>query len=176
MSKSNNQKIIFIDKEAIKTRASKIQTFIDGLYPPFKRLLPIDSFRYLFCGGSNTVLDIFLYFIFYNFIIQKRFLSLGFISVSPHIFALIVVFPITFATGFLVSKYITFTDSKLKGRIQLFRFGVTIFSSLVLQYLFLKLFVDLLHVYPTPAKIITSGIVAISTYFSHKLFSFQNKA
>lgn len=165
----NNSKHLF-------NKVSKFQRIIDRFYPPFKRFLPIDSFRYIFCGGSNTVLDIFLYFVLYNFVIQKKVVHFLFISISPHILAFIIVFPITLVTGFLLSKYITFSESQLQGRIQFFRFGLTILSSLVLQYFLLKLLIDFFHVYPTPSKIITSAIVAISTFFSHRFFSFEVKS
>jgi putative flippase GtrA len=152
-----------------------IREFIDYVHKPFRKYISLEPFRYLICGGANTVLDILLYFVLYNFIIQKRYIYLGFLKVSPHIFTFLIVFPITFFTGFLLSKYITFSESELRGKKQLVRFGITIVTSLVLQYGLLKFFVDLCHLYPTPSKIITSGLVAVFSFFSHQYFSFVTR-
>ena len=173
---SNYRNMLFIDKKSLLNIASRIQFLLNSIYPPFKKILPIDSFRYLFCGGANTIFDISLYFVLYNFVIQKKVLSLFCVSISPHILAFIIVFPITFFTSFLLSKYITFTGSDLKGRSQLFRFGLTILASMLLQYVLLKLFVDQCHLFPTPSKILVSAIIAVSSYFSHMHFSFEKKS
>lgn len=149
---------------------------LDKLYSPFSKFMPKDSFRYLICGGFNTALDIILYFITYNFIIDKQQnTDLIIVAVSPHITAFIIVFPITFYTGFILSKHFTFSGSALKGNIQLFRFGITVFSALTFHYLLLKFFVEFCNIYPTPSKIITSAIIAVFSYFSHKYFSFGKK-
>ena len=62
-----------------------INTIVNWLYKPFARLIPKETFKYAFCGGANTTLDIFLYFITYNFILHKKMLNLKFIAISPHI-------------------------------------------------------------------------------------------
>lgn len=142
-------------------------------YPLFARFMPRETFLYLICGGGNTVFDIFLYFIFYNFVLQKHIVELGFVAISPHIAAFIMSFCITFPTGFLLNKYITFTQSDLRGRVQLFRYGITVLMCIILNYLFLKLFVDILGWYPTISKTITTIFVAIYSYFSQKHYTFK---
>ena len=152
----------------------KIQTnqIIDRVYKPFADLVPYETFRYGLCGGANTTLDIILYFIFYNFILQKQLVHLGFVTISAYIAAFLLVFPITFSTGFLLAKYITFTQSTLRGRIQLIRYGVTVSFSIFLNYVFLKLFVEVFHIFPTPSKILTTFFVVIFSYFSQKHYTF----
>ena len=108
-------------------------------FPIFQKFIPAHTFRYAVCGGCNTILDIFLYFVNLQFRFTKKdhpFQDL--FSISPHIAAFLIVFPITFSTGFVLSKYITFTESYLRGRIQLFRYGVTVLVCIVLNYVFLK--------------------------------------
>jgi putative flippase GtrA len=150
-----------------------ILLIVDWFYTPFKRFIPLQTFRYAFCGGANTALDIFLYFLTYNFILHKNDLSLKIITLKPHIGAFFMTFPITFVTGFLLSKYITFTESELRGRIQLFRYGVTVLVCIFLNYIFLKIFVEICGIYPTPSKILTTGIIVIYSYFSQKYFTFK---
>lgn len=146
---------------------------INWLYKPFKKFIPAETFRYAVCGGANTSFDIFLYFINYNFILQKRMVETKFFTISPHIAAFFMAFTITFPTGFFLSKYITFSQSELKGRIQLFRYGVTVLVCILLNYIFLKLFVEYCGWYPTLSKIVTTIIVVIYSYFSQKYFTFR---
>jgi putative flippase GtrA len=157
----------------LKNIRDLIQGIIDWLYRPFKGFLPIETFRYAVCGGSNTALDIFLYFVSYNFILKKQILDLRIIEIKPHIAAFLMVFPITFLTGFLLMRYITFSASELRGRIQLFRYGLTVLICILLNYVLIKFFVEYCNVYPTPSKIITTGFVIIYSYFSQKHFSFK---
>lgn len=146
---------------------------IDWFYQPFERFIPKLTFRYAFSGGVNTTFDIFLYFIFYNYILDKSIVDLKIIALKPHIAAYFATFPITFTTGFMLSKYVTFTESELKGNIQLFRYGVTVLICIILNYIFLKIFVEYMHIYPTPSKIIATGLVVIYSYFSQKYFTFK---
>ena len=159
--------------ELLRTSRFYINQLIDWFYPYFKSFFPKETFKYAFCGGSNTILDLFLYFVTYNFILQKHNLEMGFITVSPHIASLFIVFPITFSTGFLLGKYITFTQSYLRGRIQLARYGITVLGSIALNYLLLKLFVDICHLYPTPSKLLSTIVVVIYSYISQRHFTFR---
>ncbi|NJK95548.1 MAG: GtrA family protein [Bacteroidales bacterium] len=152
-----------------------ILQIINWSYKPFRKFIPPETFRYAVCGGANTSFDIFLYFINYNFILQKKLVHLKFITISPHIAAFIMAFCITFPIGFFLSKYITFSHSELKGRVQLFRYGVTVLMCILLNYIFLKIFVEYLGWYPTISKIATTVIVVVYSYFSQKYFTFRTK-
>lgn len=146
---------------------------IDFFYQPFQQYIPKETFRYAATGGLNTVFDISLYFIFYNFIVDKQIVDFGFLAMSPHIAAFAFVFPITFTSGFILAKYITFTQSPLRGRIQLIRYGVSVGGSILLNYLFLKLFVEGLGWYATISKIATTLLVIIYSYIIQKHFTFR---
>jgi putative flippase GtrA len=150
-----------------------ILRLIDWFYKPFQKYIPIETFRYAVCGGSNTTLDIFLYFFTYNFILKKKIVDLKVISISPHIAAFMMVFPITFVSGFWLSKYITFSHSDLRGRIQLFRYGITVLICIFLNYVLLRFFVEYFGIYPTPSKILTTFFVVIYSYFSQKHYTFK---
>ena len=133
----------------------------------------METFRYAATGGFNTLLDIFLYFICYNFILDKKIIDLQIVSISPYIAAFLIVFPITFFTGFLLAKYITFTNSDIRGRIQLIRYVLSVSGSIFLNYFFLKILVEFGGLWPTLAKIITTGIVVIYSYFVQKFYTFK---
>lgn len=117
--------------------------------------------------------DLILYFIFYQYVLDKQIVELGIVAISPHIAAFIIVFPITFSTGFLLGKYVTFTASELKGRIQLFRYGLTVAGAILLNYVFLKFFVEYAGIYATPSKAITTILVVIYSYVLQRYFSFK---
>ncbi|MDO8930215.1 MAG: GtrA family protein [Bacteroidota bacterium] len=149
-----------------------IQT-VDYFYAPFQHLIPLETYRYAATGGFNTVLDISLYFVFYNFILDKQVIDLYIVSISPHIAAFLIVFPITFFTGFLFARYITFTSSEIRGRIQLIRYMISVSGSLFLNYICLKFLVEFGGLWPTLSKIITTVIVVIYSYFVQKFYTFK---
>jgi len=150
-----------------------IEKLLDQTYPFFSRFMNRMTYRYAACGGSNTLLDIFLFFISYNFIFRKQMVHLPFVTISPHIASFLLSFCVTFPIGFLLNRYVVFKGSVIAGRIQLFRYSLTVLGSLFLNYVFLKLFVEVLHMYPTIAKIITTFIVVAFSYLSQSYFTFK---
>jgi len=158
----------------LKNIRDLILKVVDFFYPPFSRFMPRHTFRYLVCGSTNTLLDIFLYFVSYHYLLNEQEVSLfGLLNISPHIMAFICGFSITFPLSFILSKYIVFPDSQLRGRVQFFRFAVLVALMLTMNYLFLKLFVEVLGFYPTIAKVLTTVIVAVFSYISQRNFSFK---
>jgi putative flippase GtrA len=149
---------------------------ISFFYRPFAKMMPFQTFRYLACGGGNTALDICLYFISFHFILKEQDVILPFITIQAHIAALFMALAVTFPTGFLLSKYIVFSESNLRGRVQLMRYFMLVGTCLLLNYGFMKLFVDVMGFYPTPAKILTTCFVVIFSYLTQKKFTFKVKA
>lgn len=123
---------------------------------PVRAVIPLQTFRYAICGGVNLGLNWVLYAVLYNFILDKEIVRLGFVAISPYIAAFLVVFPITFVTGFWLQKHIAFKYSPLRGRTQLFRYLISVLGSVLLNYLLLKFFVEAVHLYPTPSQAVTS--------------------
>lgn len=153
----------------------KVLSVVDFFYPPFKKIMPLQTFRYGACGGGNTLLNIFIFFILYNFILKKQIVHLSFVAISPHIAAYIISFFITFPIGFYLSLFVVFPESHLRKRIQLFRYFLVVIICILLNYFFLKLFVDKFGWYPTPSLILTSAIIITFSYFSQRHFSFRQK-
>jgi putative flippase GtrA len=141
----------------------------------FKRFFDKTTYRYAACGGANTVFDILLFFIGYNFIFKKQLVELPFIVISPHIAAFLMAFFFSFPTGFLLMRYVVFKESSLNGRVQLFRYFISVCFSLFLNYIFLKIFVEQLHIYPTVSKLIITFIVVGFSYLAQKYFSFKTE-
>ncbi|MBO9571079.1 MAG: GtrA family protein [Chitinophagaceae bacterium] len=150
-----------------------IISVIDFFYVPFRRFMPVQTFRYAVCGGGNTMLDIFLYFISYNFIFNKQIVYTPIGAMQPHIAAFLMSFVISFPTGYLLNRFIVFPGSVLKGRIQLFRYFLLVLLCIFLNYFFIKLFVEQFHIYPTISKMLTTIIVVSFSYLTQKNFTFK---
>lgn len=149
---------------------------IDRCYlPPVRALLPQQTFRYAVCGGVNyLLLDPLFYFVIYNYVVAHRFFDLGFVILSPHIAALILVFPITFFIGFWLNRNVVFRHSPLHTRTQLVRYLLSVGGSIALTYFGLKFFVEVCGIWPTPAKVLTTVLVTIYSYLIAKYYSFRH--
>lgn len=121
------------------------------------------------------MLDILIYSISYNYILHKHPVDLGFILIQPYIAAFMISFSVSFPMGFILAKYIVFSESNLHGRVQLFRYALLVTMCIVLNYVFLKIFVEYCHFYPTASKTLTTAIVAIFSYFSQRKYTFKSK-
>lgn len=152
-----------------------IFSLLDIFYPLFKRFMPIQTYHYAACGGGNTLLNIALYHVFYNFILKKQVLHLGFIAFKPHIAAFLMAFLITFPIGFYLSMYVVFQGSYLRRRIQFTRYFAVSIACLALNYFLLKFFIETLGWYkhPTLSLIATAAIVVTFSYLSNRFFSFK---
>jgi putative flippase GtrA len=118
-------------------------------------------------------LDISLFFLAYNYILDRQIIDLGFISISPHIASFIISFCITFPIGFYLSRYVVFQETTVTKRKQLMKYFVVVLGCVLLNYGFLKLFVDYFGWFPTMAKIVTTFFVVIFSYTSQKNFTFK---
>jgi putative flippase GtrA len=154
---------------------NRIITFIDFFYPLFSRLMPLQTFRYAACGGSNMLLDILVFYTSFHYILHEKILNLGFMAFAPYTVALGMAFCVSFPVGFLLSKYIVFNNSELRGRIQLFRYMLVVTVNLLLNYSFLKIMVEYMHFYPTVARIFATAIIVTFSYLSQKHFTFRER-
>jgi putative flippase GtrA len=138
--------------------------------------MPIQTYRYAACGGFNTIIDISLFFVGYNFIFKREPLFFPSINlmVGAHIAAFLVSFCVTFPIGFYLSRYVVFQETSVSKREQLGKYFTVVLFCLVLNYGFLKLFVDVFKWYPTPSKALTTFFVVIFSYLSQKNFTFKS--
>jgi putative flippase GtrA len=164
-------------KQKLHSIKDQIIVFIDFFYPLSGKLMDKQTFRYAACGGSNTLFDILLYFATYNFILDKEVVHAGPVAISPHIAAFMFTFPVTFITGFLLSRYVVFPEaSATRKRIQVTKYLIIVLICILLNYIFLKLFVEVLHWWPLPSKLATTVFVVLFSYFSQKKFAFRKQA
>ncbi len=148
---------------------------IDFFYPPFKSWLSLHTFRYLASGGFTASSSIIAYFIIYNFILNQKDIHVGGYLITAPIAALGLEALFTFSVGFMLNKYLVFTQSDLKGRIQLFRYATIFGTNILLNYALLKILVEGFQFYPSIAKALITIVLAVFSYFSQKYFTFRVK-
>ena len=148
---------------------------IDFFYPPFRKVMSLELFRYAACGGLNLALDWALFYILYHFVFHGQVFDLGFIAFTPHIAAFIFRFPITFLTGFWMARHISFSGSTLRGRTQIVRYLMVTVVNFLINYFGLKLFIEVLHIWPTISYVIISIICVTFSYLTNKFYSFRKE-
>lgn len=157
--------------------AKVLISVIDRLYvKPIRVVVSREIFGYGFCGALNMSLDIVWYFLIYHFIVAERFIDLGVVVISPHISTLFVVFPITFFTGFWLNRNVAFRVAEYRTRRQLIRYALTVVGSIVINYVCMKVFVEALHIWPTPSKMITTAVSVIYSYLVARYFTFVRES
>ena len=154
---------------------SLIQKILDLFYPLVRRVLDKTTYYYAACGGGNLVLSWLLFFVFFQFLFQKQVFYIDWInySLSAYTLSSFLCFLISFGVGFLLMKYVVFTESELKGRIQLFRYGLSSLLTWFAHWVILKLFIEWLGFYPSIANVISSCIVVLISYLLQKKFTFK---
>lgn len=154
--------------------AEKIGSLIDKFYiRPISKFIPQEVFRYGVCGGANMVLDIVWYFIIYHYIVALRYINLGVVVISPHVAALIIVFPITFFTGFWLNRNVAFRATEFGQGWQLVKYSLTVLGSILLNYVCIKFFVEFCHIWATPAKALTTVVSVAYSYLAGRYFTFK---
>lgn len=146
---------------------------IDFFYLPFRRYMSKQFFRYGVTGGANLVFDWIMYFLIFNYVLQKQMLDLGFVTFSSHIATFILKFPVVFFSGFLLQKYVTFTLSELRGHVQLYRYLIVVVVNLLVNFGGLKLLVEVFNIYPSVSNIIVSTFTVFISYFFQNHYTFK---
>jgi putative flippase GtrA len=155
-----------------------ITSILDFFYPFVGKIIPKKTYYYAACGGGNLLLSWLLFFVFYQFIFDKKMFPIQLpldqtFVLTAYTLSSVSCFIISFTIGFLLMKYVVFTGSELKGRVQLFRYALSSALSGVLSWLILKLFVEYLTIYPSIANILASCIVVLFSYLMQRNFSFK---
>lgn len=108
-----------------------------------------------------------------SFLVAGRYFDLGFVVMSPHIASLVLVFPITFFTGFWLNRYVAFRTLPVAAGKQLGRYLLTVVGSILLNYACMKFLVEVCGLWPTPSKCITSLAVALYSYLAARYYTFK---
>ena len=157
-----------------------IRSILDLFYPLVKRFIPKETYYYAACGGGNLVSSWVLFYIFYQFVFKKEIIKFNIdwlyinqFSFSAYTLSSFSTFCISFTIGFLLNRYVVFTQSQLKAKIQLFRYGLSAIVTYVIGWILLKFFIESLALFPSIANVMASCIVVIWSYFMQRKFTFR---
>lgn len=148
---------------------------IDWFYPPFRNIFPPQTFRYAACGGANTVLDIVLFAIGHDYFFKGQLVQTPFVTLTPHIAAFLLAFSVTFPVGFFLSRYVVFQERGVRKRKQLPKYMAVVVGAILLNYFFLKVFIETFFFNAVVAKLLTTVVVVAFSYYSQKYFTFRPK-
>jgi putative flippase GtrA len=151
----------------------KIIAFINFFHLPLFQFIPAETFRYLFCGVSTLVVDWVVFSFSLHFIFQKQSLQIADFSFSATSLSKATAIVAGFVWGFGLNKYIVFTQSSLKGRVQLFRYTIIVGTCIILNFIIIKILLTQIPSLPTFANIITSLLVAVYSYIVQRSFTFK---
>lgn len=152
-----------------------ILAIIDFFYPPFKKYISLHNFRYLATGGTTFVLGLAVYYLSFYHLFKNDEVNVFFFTIKKGIAAYIVDFAIVIPFSFLLNRYVVFTHSEVKGRVQLFRFLNLQFINILLNIFLYKFFADVLLIYPTIARLFVGVLIAGFSYLYQHYFTFSVK-
>jgi putative flippase GtrA len=153
--------------------ANRLIQIVDLLYiKPIHSLISRTLFGYGLCGALNMMLDVVWYFLIYHYVVCENYVDFGLIVMSPHILSLFIVFPITFFTGFWLNRHVAFRATKASSKTQLVRYALSVVGSVAINYLSMKLFVEVCAIWPTPSKMLTTVISVCYSYLMARYVTF----
>ncbi len=154
--------------------AQRLISVVDALYiKPLHGLVSRNLFGYGLCGAVNMALDIVWYFLIYHYVVCESYVDLGFVVMSPHILSLFIVFPITFFTGFWLNRHVAFRATKVSSGKQLWRYALSVVGSILINYVCMKLFVEVCAIWPTPSKMLTTVVSVCYSYLMARYVTFM---
>ena len=131
--------------------------------------------RYIFSGGTATMVDVSVFFVVYNYVLHKQDFTYEHIRIAAHVIALCASFSMGLITNFLITKYFVFKESALSGRVQFVRYLLVAAITFVGNYFMMKLLVEVFGVWPTAARLVAVATIALLSYRLHKVFTFKVK-
>lgn len=154
---------------------------MDFFYPMFKKFMDKKTYYYAVCGGSNLVLSWLLFELFFRVLFHKANTTFNFefhgetvnFTLSAYTYSAFLCFIISFSIGFLLMKYVVFTESALKGHHQLMRYAISAMISGFVSWILLKVFIEGFNFYPFFANITASFFVVLVSYILQRKFTFK---
>ena len=152
-----------------------IRRFLDIFYPLVSKIFDKTTYYYAACGVGNLVLSWILFFLFYQFVFEKKLLYVKQIDFvfTPYTLSAFLCFIISFTLGFMLMKYVVFTKSELKGRIQLFRYGLSAVVTSGANWILLKSLIELFEFFPSVANVVSTCLVVVISYLIQRNFTFS---
>ena len=157
-----------------KTRRG-IVAFIDFFHKPVAKYIPTQTFRYIACGGTNTVSGILLFSFVFNYIFKGHNTVLfGSFPITDRVASLFTTFCFNVPFGFMLSSYVVFPESQIDTKVQFVRYAGSAVAFLGLQYVLTKSFAWALPgVRGDVANVFVTMITAVVSYLTQKFYTFK---
>ena len=137
------------------------------------RLLRNHAARFVLSSGSGFCVDVVAFYLINGGLSKHHNYLMETYNVSSYSLSLAVSFFLGVVVNFIMTRYIVFTESRLPLHKQFFRFcSVAIVGYFANLYL-LKMFINLLGIDPTSARIMAALSLFFASFFVHKAFSFS---
>ncbi|MBK9049050.1 MAG: GtrA family protein [Bacteroidetes bacterium] len=139
-----------------------------------QKILDNKIVRYFFSAGLATGVDVAVYFITFNFIYQKQDVHFfRIVTLSAPTASLMFSYTCGLITNFLITKYLVFTESDLRGVHQLARYVVVALFVLAMNYFMMSFLIKVLDWYPTIARVFSALSIGVLSFVIHKFYSFK---
>lgn len=153
----------------------RIHRLIDFFYPPFSRFIPKKTFRYGFTGSANSLLNILIYFLSYNYLLKAESVKIGAFYITPYIAAYLVAFSVSFPVGFLLNKYVVFQQNDGRGSLQLALYASLCLFNAFMDYALLHLLVGYFQFWATPSQALIIVCMAGVSYLFQTYVTFRKR-
>lgn len=138
-------------------------------YAPFSRIIPLKTFRYGMCGGSNAVLNLLLFYLSYNYLFDRPVVNFSGLLITPYIAAYLVALCVTFPVGFLLNKYFVFQEAGGRTGRQLSLYAFLTVSNIILEYVLLHFLIGRMRL---PATLVQAAIIVCLAGISYLFQSY----
>ncbi|HAP01592.1 MAG TPA: hypothetical protein DCQ93_06680 [Bacteroidetes bacterium] len=138
-----------------------------------KKILNLKVVRYFFTAITATCVDVFVYFITYNYVLLKTDLHFSKYVIGAPTASLLISFCFGLTTNFTLTRKFVFPHSSLRIRHQLFRYIAVALIALVLNYFLMNFLIKEFGWYPTLSRACAAVSVGVLSFIVHKTFSFH---
>lgn len=141
-----------------------------------KKIFRLRVVRYFCTAITATSVDVFVYFLAYNFVVQKKDFHLSnVITIGAPTISLMISFCFGLATNFYLTRKFVFIESDLRVRHQFMRYTAVALGALVLNYFLMNFLIKEFQWYPTLARATAAVSIGVISFAVHKTFSFTIK-
>ena len=152
-----------------------IRAFLDFFYPLVSKIFDKTTYYYAVAGSTNLVLGWVLFWVLDHWAINSKTVELPLFEHPVRSYSVIAAIcgVFSFLFGFLMMRYVVFTESQLKGRVQFFRYGLSALISATVNWTLIKLMVDTFAWNASLCNVFASVVVVTISYFLQRKFSFR---
>jgi putative flippase GtrA len=133
------------------------------------------TYYYAVAGSTNLLLGWLMFALLDLYVFQNKIITLPLFDHPVHSYTVVagICAVFSFLFGFTMMRYVVFTESQLKGRVQFFRYGLSALISASVNWILIKLMVDTFAWNATLCNVFASVVVVTISYFLQRKFSFK---